>query len=586
MENHKALPLYERGIMKKLLIIILSILSVSCFMMAGCMGGGSKTSLESDYFVTSENGTLSCTVSNTTEELYLGDKFTVDEDASYIVSYDEEGQNLVQDETLPLIAGDNVCFITVTNKGQSKTYSILIYRNKTFTVSFSVDGYSFPAQTIEEGKTAEEPTIDDWSKSITWEFDFDSKINSDVTISGTVNEIPTLNRNVPYYSIYTNLGGEAYPQSFIYENIASEPLKVAFEDTILSKEKYEYSNNSLTIDYSVFTSLGPDKTIKVMTRDAYYEINLLVATFAIESTDDLNMDDPYKLSVMQQAGGATAPPEGTSPKGNSPASKEFNHWDGYFILTRDIDFRGVNPLFSTYAFNTYGGTATYGFAGTLDGRGYALKNVCLDNSKKQQQAGGNGWFTFLGNLESSAVIKNIRFVNFSAVGNYFEGFFSKGVLGSLENVYIESTQNYSSNVGVLGIEALNGFSMKDCTFVIKDGSASTENYALFKEIKGSVSISGTNVITDYALPINYNANLFNHYSYNDSIISASLEYGASYTLNVDKTPLKVLKDGEDITSKLTVTSSSITFPGRVWSEASTFVVIWEDDAKIIEFTEI
>ena len=120
-----------------------------------------------------------------------------------------------------------------------------------------------------------------------------------------------------------------------------------------------------------------------------------------------------------------------------------------FKLLNDIDLSGVSN-FQTIS----------NFSGTLDGNGFAIKNLTLNNQS-----------SFINTLSSRGVVKNLNFENISITNrnSSHTGIFGT-VSGQLENIAIKSGKisNQSSNNGqYLGTGALagvlsSGGAIKDC----------------------------------------------------------------------------------------------------------------------------
>ncbi len=112
-----------------------------------------------------------------------------------------------------------------------------------------------------------------------------------------------------------------------------------------------------------------------------------------------------------------------------------NNYDGYFILTDDLDFENDRTKYTSEISNTKGGT----FYGVIDGRGHVIKNLTITTK------GTYDWnMAFIGKLGDDATIKNIAFVN-ARMGTTEESggdtFFCSSDSGvyTVENVYIELT---------------------------------------------------------------------------------------------------------------------------------------------------
>ena len=112
---------------------------------------------------------------------------------------------------------------------------------------------------------------------------------------------------------------------------------------------------------------------------------------------------------------------------------------GRYILTNDIDMKGV----------AYSNNATVPFAGTFDGQGYSIFNMCSKTSAEDSTGGFFGeLFGTNGNgVEvEGAVLKNISFVNATVWGR--GSFLAMKGQGALENVYFRANiQDLFAHVG-------------------------------------------------------------------------------------------------------------------------------------------
>lgn len=111
-----------------------------------------------------------------------------------------------------------------------------------------------------------------------------------------------------------------------------------------------------------------------------------------------------------------------------------NNYDGYFILTDDIDFENDRTKYTSEISNTAGGT----FYGVIDGRGHVIKNLTITTK------GTYAWeMAFIGKLGDGAVIKNLGMTNARGTTEESGGdtFFCSSASGvyTVENVYIELT---------------------------------------------------------------------------------------------------------------------------------------------------
>lgn len=136
-----------------------------------------------------------------------------------------------------------------------------------------------------------------------------------------------------------------------------------------------------------------------------------------------------------------------------------NNYDGYFILTDDLDFESDNSKYDSEI-----STTTNMFYGTIDGRGHSIKNLSIATEKRDQN--------FIKALGTGAVVKNLAFVNaFCGTdthgGDTFFASWKSGVY-SVENVYID-LKFASIGWGVNAFGApIGGFKAKNVVVKIAD----------------------------------------------------------------------------------------------------------------------
>lgn len=562
---------------KKILILILAITSIFCFAFAGCQRED-KTWVNTNYFNVNDN-VLSCEVAYGAENFNTQSKFSIHEEATYLISSDELGENVITDDFLPLSQGTNLYYLTVSYKSKSTTYTLSIYKRHLYTVSFNVQGYTINDQKIEEGKLATEPVCQDWGKKFVWQFNFNAPITQNITINGSIDSLPVETINLEYYSVYLKIQNSIIKNPFDLD-VDDQVIRVAVYNNDIADNYFTYYEDAgfVSIQADVFTSYGPNKSIKIMTKQTIYDINVLIASFAIREASDIDVDSSEELSPMQILGGA----EKTTSvyNGNSAAYEKGNRWGGYVILGNDIDFKGQNIEFSSWAYNRYGlpkgKSQQYGFNGTFDGLGHAMINACIDSTSY------HGWCSFFGNMESTGTFKNVRFINLEFKGSLAEGLFSYFIYGNIDNVYIESTLN-NSGTGILGHDASNIGRLSNCVFILRTGTRPTTNSGLFGAMTKWSNFTNTYMVSDYAIPENYFISGGRNFSTSSSLIKKTLSFGEAYVLNSSTAPKKVLKDGADITSKVKYENNKITIPFGVWDVTSTFAIVWENSLNVINF---
>ena len=138
-------------------------------------------------------------VSNATSTFSFINEIAIADSASYTVSTDINGSNVIRTKTVSLGIGDNTFYILVENGKDLGLYTVVIRRRPMYSVSFNVNGgTSVSAQTIEEDHFATEPTTE--RKGYTfdkWDYDFSKPIIKDTTI--------TASWNIITYNVYYDL---------------------------------------------------------------------------------------------------------------------------------------------------------------------------------------------------------------------------------------------------------------------------------------------------------------------------------------------------------------------------------------------
>ena len=111
-----------------------------------------------------EGTTLSAAVSNATETFSFINRVTVSPKATWQISTDLQGKEVIPTKTVPLNVGDNVFYILVTSgDGEGLSlYTATIRRKPMYTVTYDLDGGTgaYTPQQVEEGTviTPEDPT--------------------------------------------------------------------------------------------------------------------------------------------------------------------------------------------------------------------------------------------------------------------------------------------------------------------------------------------------------------------------------------------------------------------------------------------
>lgn len=146
-----------------------------------------------------------------------------------------------------------------------------------------------------------------------------------------------------------------------------------------------------------------------------------------------------------------------------------SRYDGYFILTADLDFESDRSKYTSEISNSQGNA----FYGTIDGKGHKLLNLTITTK------GTYGWnMYFIGKLGNGATVKNLGFIN-ARLGNATEPsgdtFFTSSSgcgLYTIENIYMEITIGASWGRYAFGASAENGLKAKNVVVNMKNSADS------------------------------------------------------------------------------------------------------------------
>lgn len=165
-------------------------------------------------------------------------------------------------------------------------------------------------------------------------------------------------------------------------------------------------------------------------------------------------------------------------------------WDGYYVLTKDLDGAGDNAGFISGTFN-----------GVFDGNGYSVSNFTFASA----QYHNNSMF---GTMGAKAVLKNVGLYNVASAGIKGITFIVKNLYGTIENVSVVSkgTSSYFTapihcvydgavveNLVVYGTDFTSSGFYSDGSHLLDDGMTTSNIYIFANKISGSAST----VITKY-----------------------------------------------------------------------------------------
>ena len=221
-------------------------------------------------------------VSNTASTFSFINEIAIADSASYTVSTDINGSNVIRTKTVSLGIGDNTFYILVENGKDLGLYTVVIRRRPMYSVSFNVNGgTSVSSQTIEEDYFATEPTTE--RKGYTfdkWDYDFSKPIIKDTTITASWNII-TYNVyydfNVPSDSISQDVDNSMNVTTYTVEDAITfqTPSRKGYRFTGWDKniEKGTISDVTVTaswevIEYDIVYDFGDADSVSKATNNA------------------------------------------------------------------------------------------------------------------------------------------------------------------------------------------------------------------------------------------------------------------------------------------------------------------------------
>lgn len=193
--------------------------------------------------LTLDGATISGKVSNDTDTFSFINEVVVAKQATYVVSTDINGNDIIRTKTVNLEVGDNTFYILVENGKDIALYKTIIRRKPVYTVSFDVaDGTKIEPQEVEEGDVATEPTAS--RKGYTfdkWDWDFSNAIVQDITIKASWNANAydiVYDLNISKDSMSQDVDNSQNPMTYTIED------KVAFAP--LTRKGYEFDGWSIS----------------------------------------------------------------------------------------------------------------------------------------------------------------------------------------------------------------------------------------------------------------------------------------------------------------------------------------------------
>ena len=184
---------------------------------------------------TLDGTTLSVTLPNAVDSLSLPDKIAVSEGATWQVSSDRLGRQIVAEKTLSLAEGDNVFYVFVTAE-DGKTvgqYTVNLRRRPIYTVAFdTADGTAVAPLRVEEGGSVSAPATDPTRTGYEfagWDADFSALVTGNLTVRARWTPNTDTAYTVEYY--LENAAGTAY------ERIATDPMTGTSGSSVTAERK-------------------------------------------------------------------------------------------------------------------------------------------------------------------------------------------------------------------------------------------------------------------------------------------------------------------------------------------------------------
>ena len=232
-------------------------------------------------------------VSNDTTTFSFINEIVVADAATYIVSTDLNGSNVIRTKTVSLEIGDNTFYILVENGKELGLYTVTIRRRPIYTVSFNTNGGTFvSSQSVEEDSLAIAPTtVKKGYDFEQWDYDFSQAIIQDTTVTATwtarkytityvLNGWTNSDLNVSTYTIenqtvvlYDALKGESLFCGWYLDAECKNHIAIIDASTVCDYVVYAYSDDSATYGLSIRNGIvkGYNGTLNDVVIPSYYK---------------------------------------------------------------------------------------------------------------------------------------------------------------------------------------------------------------------------------------------------------------------------------------------------------------------------
>ena len=191
--------------------------------------------------------TISGSVSYSTNEFNFVYDISVTNNGVWVLSTDANGVHTIITKSAPLSEGNNVFYIHVENPDKTvTTYTVNIYRNHMYTVSFDTDGgTTVEPQYIEENYFAIAPSTTKVGYTFaSWDYNFSTPITSDTTIKANWKANTNTAYKVEYYLENVDKNG--------YGIVSSETENLTgTTDTMVSAEQKTFEHFTFDASKSI-----------------------------------------------------------------------------------------------------------------------------------------------------------------------------------------------------------------------------------------------------------------------------------------------------------------------------------------------
>lgn len=275
-----------------LLCVLVVLIPVLCYCL---IPRAPKIESSGIFEINQEKSTISCSVSNTTENFSFNDTFKISDNNSWGLYYDITGTLEIKSKTVLLNVGDNTFYVLIeNNSGKKRVYSATVRRRPMFTVQFNTLGGTVVAsQTIEENGFAIRPSIIPTKSGYTfvdWEFDFTAPITHTTTI--------TANYSANTYTINYHYKNDTIQQSATFgktvaikneETFNKDYYYISSWNTNINGSGKQY-NCGISYNYTIANDLDLYAIWKPITYNIKYNSNgginsNSIANYTIESED-------------------------------------------------------------------------------------------------------------------------------------------------------------------------------------------------------------------------------------------------------------------------------------------------------------